>query len=57
MANLKDTKTIFAFTSPRTIEKIIPEIDLLIKRYSGWEWNKDTQELFFKDLFESEFYE
>ena len=57
MANLKDTKTIFAFTSPRTIEKIIPEINLLVESYSGKKRDWNTQELFFKDLFKSEFYE
>ena len=57
MANLNKSKTIFAFTSPRTIEKIVPEIQILINRYEGQKWNQQTQELFFKELFESEFYE
>ena len=38
MANLTKTKTLFAFTSPRTIEKIIPEIRLLAENYSGQKW-------------------
>ena len=57
MANLSKTRTLFAFTSPRTIEKIIPEINVLIKGYSGKIWNTETQIKFFKDLFKSEFYE
>jgi len=57
MANLSKTRTVFAFTSPRTIEKIIPEIDILIKSFNGQEWNTQTQITFFKELFASEFYE
>src|SRR3989338_6124500 len=57
MANLNKSKTIFAFTSPRTIEKIIPEIQILVDGYGGKKWNSETQKLFFNDLFESEFYE
>lgn len=57
MANLNKSKTIFAFTSPRTIEKIIPEIQILIDGYEKKIWNNATQELFFNDLFSSEFYE
>ena len=57
MANLNKSKTIFAFTSPRTIEKIIPEIQILVNGYEGKKWDNDTQKSFFSDLFESEFYE
>lgn len=59
MANLSKTKTLFAFTSPRTIEKIIPEIRILVENYEGetWSGNSDLQIRFFKDLFNSEFYE
>lgn len=57
MANLQTTRTLFAFTSPRTIEKIIPEIDLLHRNFSGRKWNKDSQCEFFEDLFNSDFYE
>ncbi|OQX72353.1 MAG: hypothetical protein B6D61_13905 [Bacteroidetes bacterium 4484_249] len=59
MANLSKTKTLFAFTSPRTIEKIIPEIRILAKNYEGKKWsgNSDLQISFFKDLFYSEFYQ
>lgn len=56
MANLNKSKTIFAFTSPRTIEKIIPEIQILVDGYEGKKWDNNTQKLFFNDLFASEFY-
>lgn len=57
MANLSKTRTVFAFTSPRTIEKIIPEIQVLVDSFSGQEWNTNTQIAFFHELFNSEFYE
>jgi hypothetical protein len=57
MANLSKTRTVFAFTSPRTIEKIIPEIQVLVDSFSGQVWNTDTQIAFFHKLFKSEFYE
>lgn len=50
------TRTLFAFTSPRTIEKIIPELDILDKKFSGKDW-KSNQVDFFDTIFESEFYE
>lgn len=59
MANLTKSKTIFAFTSPRTIEKIIPEIKLLGDHFSGKKWkaNSQLQSDYFDVLFQSEFYE
>ena len=57
MANLSKTRTVFAFTSPRTIEKIIPEIQVLVDSFAGKEWNTQTQIAFFHELFNSEFYE
>ena len=59
MANLTKTKTLFGFTSPRTLEKIIPEINILTSNFSNsvWSGNKDLQIAFFDKLFESEFYE
>lgn len=57
MANLSKTRTVFAFTSPRTIEKIIPEIHILIDSFSGQEWNNYSQISYFQELFNSEFYE
>lgn len=58
MANLSKTKALFGFTSPRTIEKIIPEIKIL-KKFEGEKWsgNPDLQIEFFKALFDSKYYE
>ena len=56
MANLSKTKTLFAFTSPRTLEKIIPELRLLIENFQGQVWNKESQIDFFKILFASPYY-
>jgi len=59
MANLSKTKALFGFTSPRTLEKIIPEIKILCENYSGQKWsgNGTLQADFFKTLYDSEFYE
>lgn len=57
MANLSKTKALFGFTSPRTIEKIIPEISLLLQHCGGRRWDKTVQRAFFDILFKSGFYE
>lgn len=59
MANLSKTKALFAFTSPRTIEKIIPEIKILCENFEGQKWsgNNKVQIDFFQTLFDSEYYE
>lgn len=59
MANLSKTKALFGFTSPRTIEKIIPEIEILCENFSGLRWsgNEQVQKDYFQALFESEYYE
>lgn len=59
MANLSKTKALFGFTSPRTIEKIIPEIQILCQNFEGQQWsgNEDVQAEFFRTLFDSEYYE
>ncbi len=53
MANLTKSKTIFGITSPRTIEKIIPEIQLLSNLHNGKKWsgNKKLQSSFFDRFF------
>jgi len=43
MANLSKTRHLFAFTSPRTIEKIIPEIRLLTQNFEGEKWTTQIQ--------------
>ncbi len=59
MASLTKSKTLFGFTSPRTLEKIIPEIDLLNQHFSGkiWSGNEPLQAEFFKTLSKSNFYQ
>lgn len=59
MANLSKSKALFGFTSPRTIEKIIPEIRILTDYFTGQNWsgNQGLQEEFFQTLFDSEHYE
>ena len=59
MANLSKTKALFGFTSPRTIEKVIPEIQILCDNYGGetWSGNQELQANFFQTLYDSEYYE
>lgn len=59
MANLTKSRTVFAFTSPRTIEKIIPEIELLREHFLGKKWrsNSPLQSEYFEVLFKSDCYE
>lgn len=59
MANLSKSKALFGFTSPRTIEKIIPEIEILTSNFGGevWSGDEETQRNFFQNLYNSEYYE
>ncbi|GAB1858578.1 hypothetical protein MHTCC0001_34170 [Flavobacteriaceae bacterium MHTCC 0001] len=59
MGSLSKVKALFGFTSPRTLEKIIPEIELLTNLFSGKKWtgNSELQAEFFDSLYKSEFYE
>ncbi len=59
MASLTKTKAVFGITSPRTLEKIIPEVDLLTSLFEGEKWsgNPDLQIGYFDNLFNSDFYE
>lgn len=36
-----DSRTLFLTTSPRTPNKMIPEISLLIEHFTGEKWNKE----------------
>ena len=56
MASLSKTKHLFGFTSPRTIEKIILELNILSQQFSGKEWGLN-QINFFDAIFKSDFYE
>ena len=56
MAKKIDSQLIFLTTSPRTPEKMIPEIDLLIRHFEGQKWNEKTQCEFMKILREEQFF-
>ena len=57
MASLSKSKHLFGFTSPRTLEKIIPEIALLANHFDNQKWQTSTQIAFFDVLFKSDFYD
>lgn len=52
-----DNKLLFFTTSPRTPTKMIPEIQLLHEKFSGFVWDKSTQEQFIDELAQSDFFE
>lgn len=56
MAQLK-SKSLFFTTSPRTPSKMIPEIQLIDKHFSGQKWDKQTQTQFIDCLAQSDFFE
>lgn len=56
MARLQG-RTLFFITSPRSPFKTIPEISLLVKDFTGKEWNTTTQEEFIKELVQDEHFE
>lgn len=51
-----DSKVLFLTTSPRTPEKMIPEIELLVKHFNGEPWNNDSQLKFMEILREEQFF-
>lgn len=57
MARLSNPRTVLAVTSPRTLEKTIPEIDLLIQYFDGQVWNPTSQIKYFDRLYASPFYD
>lgn len=56
MARPLNSKILFLTTSPRTPEKIIQEIQLLVEHFTGRFWNKDTQRAFMEILREKQFF-
>lgn len=56
MAKSIDSKVLFITTSPRTPEKMIPEIELLDTNFAGEKWNKETQTQFMLLLKEENFF-
>ena len=55
MANI-DSQLLFLTTSPRTPEKMIPEIGLLIDHFSGKKLNSESQRAFMGVLREEDFF-
>lgn len=51
-----DSKVLFLTTSPRTPEKMIPEIELLVEHFTGDSWNTATQQAFMDILREEQFF-
>ncbi len=51
-----DSQLLFLTTSPRTPEKMIPEIDLLIQHFDGQVWNPKTQREFMGVLRDEDFF-
>lgn len=51
-----DSKVIFVTTSPRTPAKMIPEIELLKRKFEGQKWNKASQVAFMELLREENFF-
>lgn len=56
MARPINSRVLFLTTSPRTPEKMIPEIDLLIGSFAGHKWDSNTQRAFMKILREEQFF-
>ena len=56
MARLQG-RTLFFITSPRSPFKMIPEIALLVKAFTGKQWDTNTQEQFIKELVQDEHFE
>lgn len=51
-----DSQLLFLTTSPRTPEKMIPEIGLLVEHFAGNHWNNETQCSFMDILREEQFF-
>ncbi len=51
-----DSQLLFLTTSPRTPEKMIPEIELLIRHFDGHVWNHESQCGFMKVLRDEDYF-
>ncbi|MCR5037149.1 MAG: AlwI family type II restriction endonuclease, partial [Bacteroidales bacterium] len=56
MAKKINSQILFLTTSPRTPEKMIDEIRLLIDNFKGMEWDNNTQTAFMEILRDADFY-
>lgn len=54
MASLKNKRTLFATTSPRTPSLMLPDIRLLAEHFSGEPWNAANQEKYTELLYHSD---
>lgn len=52
----RNTRTLFFTTSPRSPQRMRPEIGLLAEEFAGFEWNSATQVQFMRMLTEQDFY-
>jgi len=52
-----DSRLLFLTTSPRTPEKMIPEIGILDKHFKGCKWNHETQCKFMEILRDEDFFQ
>ncbi len=52
-----NSQTLFITTSPRTPEKMIPEIELLVNNFSGKSWDNISQKTFMTLLRETDFFD
>ena len=51
-----DSQLLFLTTSPRTPEKMIPELELLVKHFEGKVWNQECQRAFMEVLRDEDFF-
>ncbi len=51
-----DSRLLFLTTSPRTPEKMVPEIDLLVTHFGGHAWDAATQRAFMEVLRDEQFF-
>lgn len=51
-----DSKVLFMITSPRTPERMIPEVNLLHRNFNGQPWNVSTQKSFMEVLRSEDFF-
>jgi hypothetical protein len=56
MARITNKKVIFFVTSPRTPNKLLDEVKLLVENFSGRRWNVESQKEFYLKLASQDFY-
>lgn len=56
MAYITGNKALFFVTSPRTPDKMVPEVKLLVDKFSGSAWNSNTQTEYYQLLATQDFF-